>query len=56
MSLGVLPLFEMIRANTGAHDRSLFVEDARVDYEHKYLDVERFVFIQDTARTLNGSG
>ena len=34
-----LQLFEVARGNPGAHDRSFFVQDTRVDHEHKRLDV-----------------
>ena len=43
VSLRVLACFEVTCGNPGAHDRSLFVQDAHVDHEHECLDVERAV-------------
>ena len=45
VSLRVLPFSESICGNPGAHDRSLFIQDAGVDYEHGCLDVGRARYI-----------
>jgi hypothetical protein len=45
VSLRGLPFFEVGCGNSGAHDHGLFVQDARVDYEHESLDVGRACYI-----------
>jgi hypothetical protein len=43
--LRVLSCFEAVCGNPGAHDRSLFIQDAGVDHEHRCLDVGRARYI-----------